>query len=71
MSDETSSSASGIAGFLLILGLPVCLAGIVALMVFISIGHQREDPGPGQAPKEEEEAAAPADPTPAGVDPEA
>jgi len=52
------------AGPFLIYGLPIFLVGMVALMVFMVMGHDREDPGPGKRAEAVAEAPA-AEETPA------
>ena len=54
------------AGPVLIYGLPIFLVGMVALMVLMVMGHDREDPGPGQR---EGEAGAVAETPPPGETP--
>lgn len=66
---SSSDSAPGSGNICLMLGLPAFLIGMVALLVFISLGHQREDPGPGVLPEETEQANAALTPeAPPGAD---
>lgn len=68
MSDDTSHPRSnpGSGNIFLNLGLPIFLIGLVALMVVMAVGHQREDPGPGELPVAETAVAA--ETIPEGID---